>query len=67
LQSGEVKTGDNMILIESNPESLCVSEIFSIFRLNRANLNLIKKALAEEFIAESCRKDIQKILDFNES
>jgi MOSC domain-containing protein YiiM len=67
LQTGAVKASDNLVLIKSNPESLLVSQVFSIFRLNRANLKLIKKALSEEFLAESCRRDIQKILAFIEN
>jgi len=66
LQTGEVKTGDKLTLIESNSESLSVSEVFSIFRSNRINMDLMQKAIDDTFLANSCRKDIQKILNFNE-
>jgi MOSC domain-containing protein YiiM len=62
LSTGEVKTGDEMILIESNPESLSVSQVFSIFHQAQSNIELIQRAIAEPFIAASCRRDIEKLL-----
>lgn len=62
LQSGSVIKGDEIRLIERNPDSLSVSQIFSIFRSNRNNPELIQKAIAEPFLADSCRKDILKIM-----
>jgi len=62
LLPGEVKTGDEMVRIESNPESLSVSQVFSIFHYNRSNVELIQRAIAEPFIAASCRLDIEKLL-----
>lgn len=62
LQPGNVSKGDRFTLSESNPDSLSVSQVFSIFRSKRTDFDLIKKAIAEPFLAESCRKDIQKLL-----
>lgn len=62
LSQGEVKTGDEMILMERDPDSLSVSQVFSIFHSNKENLELIQKAIAEPFIAASCRRDIEKLL-----
>ena len=62
LLPGEVKTGDEIIRVESNPESLSVSQVFSIFHSNKENLELMQKAIAEPFIAESCRRNIEKLL-----
>jgi len=62
LLPGEVKTGDELILIESNQESLTISQVFSIFHHNRSNIELIQRAIAEPFIAASCRRDIEKLL-----
>lgn len=62
LSQGEVQTGDEMVLIERDPESLSVSQVFSIFNRNNENLELIQKAIVEPFIAESCRRDIEKLL-----
>lgn len=61
LKPGNVKYGDKMVLTERISESLSVSQVFSIFSSNRHNLELIQKAIAEPFLADSCRKDIQKI------
>ena len=63
LSQGEVKMGDEMVLIESDQKSLSVSQIFSIFHHNRDNVELIQKAIAEPFIAASCRRDIEKLLN----
>ena len=62
LSQGEVKTGDKMLLIERNPESLSVSVVFSLFDRNNEDVGLMQKAIAEPFIAESCRRDIEKLL-----
>lgn len=64
LQSGNVKKGDEIILIDRAPDSLSVAQVFSIFRSSRTNKELILKAITEPFLADSCRKDIRKILDF---
>ncbi|HEX7584417.1 MAG TPA: MOSC domain-containing protein [Prolixibacteraceae bacterium] len=61
LKPGAVKTGDEFVLIEQNHNSISISEVFSVFRRNRNNLELIQKAVQEPFLAESCRKDILKI------
>lgn len=63
LQEGEVKVGDQMSLIESNIESLSVAEVFSLFRSGSVNRDLIQKAIAEPFLAASCRRDLQKLLN----
>lgn len=62
ISSGEVKKGDELILLESNPESLSIAQVFSIFRIHRDDTVLITKAINEPFLAESCRKDLRKIL-----
>lgn len=62
LKSGKVKKGDELLLIDHDPNSLSVSQVFSIFTGNRNNFEMIQKAIQEPFLAESCRIDIQKIL-----
>jgi MOSC domain-containing protein YiiM len=62
LQSGNVKKGDKLILTDTNKDSLSVREVFSIFSQNRSNTELIRKAMNEPFLAESCRNDLKKIL-----
>ncbi|MBV5314512.1 MAG: MOSC domain-containing protein [Prolixibacteraceae bacterium] len=65
LQSGNVRVGDELVLIDRNTDSLAVSEVFSIFRLQRDNADLLIKAINDPLLAESCRTDIRKILDFS--
>lgn len=62
LSPGEVKRGDEMVLIERDPESLSVSLVFSIFHSKRGDVELMQKAIVEPFMAESCRRDIAKLL-----
>lgn len=62
LTPRKVGKGNELVLIQRNPESLSVGQVFSIFRRNRNNLELIHKAIAEPFLAESCRRDIEKII-----
>ena len=63
LKPGSVSSGDQFTLLDSNPASLSISQIFSVFTTNSRNIDLIYRALQETFIAQSCRNDIQKILD----
>jgi MOSC domain-containing protein YiiM len=65
LQIGKVAIGDQITLVESNPDSLSVRQVFSIFRSNGRNIDLIKQAIDEPFLAESCRKDIRRVLERN--
>ncbi len=63
LQPGNIAKGDQFTLLERNPDSLSVSQVFSVFRRNIGNIELISKAIDEPFLAESCRKDIRMILE----
>ena len=65
IKQGNVKNGDEMILLDRNIESLTVSRVFSIFSGNRENMELIDKALKDDFLAASCRRDIDKIRTAN--
>lgn len=62
LSQGSVKTGDEITLLKRADESLSVSQVFSIFSENRTNKDLISKAIAEPFLAASCRRDIEKLV-----
>jgi MOSC domain-containing protein YiiM len=62
LQPGAVRNGDELILIEQNSESLSIAEVFSLFSPKPDNLNRIQQAIEEPFLAESCRRDLLKIL-----
>jgi len=63
LQAGHVQKGDEFILLEQNSDSLSVSQVFSIFRSISVDKELCLKAINNQFLAESCRKDIRKVLD----
>jgi len=64
IAPGFVMSGDELILTERNLQSLSVSQVFSIFRKERDNIKLMQKAISEPFLAQSCRNDIQRILDY---
>lgn len=61
IQEGEVKKGDDFVLLHRNEGSLSVAQVFSIFTSNQENLELIEKALTEDLLAASCRRDIEKL------
>jgi MOSC domain-containing protein YiiM len=63
IQNGRVKPGDRLQLISRNEESLSVAEVFSVFRKDVENVGLMKKAVNDPRLADSCAKDIRKILD----
>ncbi len=62
LNSGTIKKGEELELIKRNFDSLSVSQVFSLFTSNRSNFEMIEKAIREPFLAESCKKNLQKIL-----
>lgn len=62
LQSGHVEKGDHFTLMESNPDSFSVAQVYSLFRKNQNDVDLLKKAIADPLLAQSCRKDLQKML-----
>jgi len=64
LQAGNVQKGDELFLIDRNTDSLSIKQVFSVFRLDLTNYEVMRKAIAEPFLAESCRRDIQKIVEF---
>jgi MOSC domain-containing protein YiiM len=61
LESGNVKNGDKMELVESNPESFTLREIFQMIYFKDINPEIVQKAIADPNLAESCRKDLKKI------
>lgn len=62
IQSGMVKTNDEFILLNRDPESLPVSEVFSFFRIQPDKAERIRRAIQLESLADSCRKDLMKLL-----
>lgn len=62
IQSGLVKAGDEMIILKNDPNALSVAEVFSAFTTNRKNKDFIEKAIAQEYLANSCKHDLEKLL-----
>jgi MOSC domain-containing protein YiiM len=63
LQPGAVRNGDELILIEQNPGSFSIAEVFSLFTSSPDDPKRIHQAIAEPFLAESCRNDLLKIAE----
>jgi len=60
LREGTIKTGDRLILIERNENSLSVREIYRLLYDSNKDPNQLAKAIADNALAASCRKDLQK-------
>lgn len=63
LKPGMVKPNDEMKLISTDENAMNLSEVFSVFTSDRKNEALINRAISQDFLAESCRKDITKLLN----
>ncbi len=51
IQAGNVKKGDTLKLIKRDQDSLSVSQVFSLFRVNQEKKSLILKAIGLEYLA----------------
>lgn len=63
LKPGRVKANDEMKLISTDTNAMNLAEVFSVFTSNRKNESLIKRAIAQDLLAQSCRDDISKLLN----
>lgn len=63
LKPGMVKPNDEMKLISTDENAMSLSEVFSVFTSDRKNEALINRAISQDLLAESCRKDITKLLN----
>lgn len=63
LEEGEARVGDQITRVETNPESLSVADVFSLFRSKKVDSDLIQKAVADSNLAASCRRDLKKLLE----
>ncbi|TXB66076.1 MOSC domain-containing protein [Vicingus serpentipes] len=58
IEEGEVKNGDNLTLIERNPNDISVEDVFSLLSYNKDN-ELLKQAIKEEsLLSEKYRNSI---------
>lgn len=59
LKNGAVKTGDKMIQAEKT-NSVSIQKVFELLYTTTFQEEAIKQALNNQFLAESCRKDLLK-------
>jgi MOSC domain-containing protein YiiM len=60
IKPGMVENGDEMTLIESNPESLTVFETFKLIFSKNKSQELVDRALADPFLAESTKEKFRE-------
>ena len=63
LKPGKVMPNDEMILLSSDENAMSLAEVFSVFTSNRKNEHMIKRVVSQNFLAQSCRNDISKLLN----
>lgn len=56
LEKGMVENGDEMVLLESNPESLTMFEIFKLVYSKNKDPELVKRALDDPFLGEATKE-----------
>ena len=59
LQKGFVKSGDNLILLESK-NGISVHDVFELLYSSNPNKNQLNRAISDSNLAESCRRDLKK-------
>ncbi len=62
LQEGNVRRGDEMVLLESATGNMSLSDVFALFTHGRRDVEKLQKAVAIPEMAASCRKDLTKRL-----
>lgn len=65
LVEGKIKVGDRFIPIEQKPDNLSIKEIYHLIYNEKDNIEQIKKAVQMPELAESCRKDLNKMAGFD--
>lgn len=63
LKPGKVMPNDEMILLSSDDNAMSLADVFSVFTSNRKNEYIIKRAVSQNFLAQSCKNDISKLLN----
>jgi MOSC domain-containing protein YiiM len=59
LEEGEVATGDTISLLHRDEHHIQVSDIVRLYRRDKYNLDLLRRVLAVEALAEVCREYFQ--------
>lgn len=60
LEPGFVKTGDTMELLESNPDSFSLRQVFQMIYKINSTVDMVLKAIDDPNMAASCRNDLIK-------
>lgn len=63
LQEGYVKANDEIELLKENPDSVTVLDVYCLQMKQIENAELLEKALKDENLADSARKDLLKLKD----
>jgi MOSC domain-containing protein YiiM len=66
LENGLVAVGDEMIIEQSAPNNMSLSEIFALFTHEIDNVKKLQQAIEIPELAAACRKDLKKLLSFAE-
>jgi MOSC domain-containing protein YiiM len=62
LESGSVKTGDSIFLVEDKPQSFTLAEVYKMLMNGNKNEEMIQRAIADPLLAESAKRDLLKLL-----
>lgn len=62
LKTGNVQTGDKLILIEEAQNSMSLADVFSLFTKNKNNQEMLSKALQINELAHDCKESLRKLL-----
>jgi MOSC domain-containing protein YiiM len=56
LEEGRVENGDELTLLESNPDSLTIFEVFKLIFAKTKSPELVERALNDEYLAEATKE-----------
>ena len=60
IEEGEIKKGDELILLQRREESLSLREVYQLLYVAKKDSVKLNKALSDPALAESCKRDLQK-------
>ena len=60
IEEGDIKNGDELILLERREESLSLREVYQLLYVQKKDKAKLEKALSDPALADSCKRDLQK-------
>ncbi|WP_320019298.1 MOSC domain-containing protein [Labilibaculum manganireducens] len=60
IEEGEVRQGDELILLERREESLSIREVYNLLYESSKDQLKLEKALSDPALAASCKRDLNK-------